>query len=74
MKAPRILSVSEIQSLLSALDVRERTLVLLDVCTGIRARMSSPHSIRPPHNARHFANSPSIGPINLVMVLTARGG
>jgi integrase len=36
MKAPRILSVSEIQSLLSALDVRERTLVLLDVCTGLR--------------------------------------
>jgi len=36
MKAPRILSASEIQSLLAALDVRERTLVLLDVCTGLR--------------------------------------
>jgi integrase len=36
LKAPRILSISEIQSLLSALDVRERTLVLLDVCTGLR--------------------------------------
>jgi integrase len=36
MKTPRVLSVSELQSLLSALAVRERTLVLLDVCTGLR--------------------------------------
>ncbi len=35
-KTPVVLSASEIQSLLSALDVRERTLVLLDVCTGLR--------------------------------------
>jgi integrase len=36
IKTPRVLSVSELQSLLSALDVRERTLVLLDVGTGLR--------------------------------------
>jgi integrase len=35
-KIPNVLSVSELQALLSALDVRERTLVLLDVCTGLR--------------------------------------
>jgi integrase len=35
-KAPTVLSPSELQALLSALDVRERTLVLLDVCTGLR--------------------------------------
>jgi hypothetical protein len=35
-KAPTVLSSSELQSLLSALDVRERTLMLLDVCTGLR--------------------------------------
>jgi integrase len=35
-KAPAVLSPSEIQSLLPALDVREQTLVLLDVCTGLR--------------------------------------
>lgn len=35
-KTPRVLSVSELQALVSALDVRERTLVLLDVCTGLR--------------------------------------
>jgi integrase len=35
-KTPTVLSTSEIQSLLSALNVRERTLVLLDVCTGLR--------------------------------------
>jgi integrase len=35
-KIPTVLSASEIQSLLSALGIRERTLVLLDVCTGLR--------------------------------------
>jgi integrase len=36
-KAPTVLSVSEIKSLLPALGLRERTtLVLLDACTGLR--------------------------------------
>jgi integrase len=35
-KAPTVLAASEIQSLLATLDAREQTLVLLDVCTGLR--------------------------------------
>jgi integrase len=35
-KAPTVLSVSEIKSLLPALGLREQTLVLLDACTGLR--------------------------------------
>ena len=35
-KAPTVLSVSEIKALLPALGLRERTLVLLDACTGLR--------------------------------------
>jgi integrase len=35
-KIPAVLEIEEVQSLLSALDVRERTMVLLDVVTGLR--------------------------------------
>jgi integrase len=34
IQTPAVLSVSEIKSLLPALGLRERTLVLLDACTG----------------------------------------
>ena len=34
---PAVLEIEEVQSLLSALDARERTMVLLDVVTGLRA-------------------------------------
>jgi integrase len=36
-KIPAVLEIKEVQSLLGALDVRERTMVLLDVVTGLRA-------------------------------------
>ena len=36
-KIPAVLEIAEVQSLLSALDIRERTMVLLDVVTGLRA-------------------------------------
>jgi integrase len=36
-KIPAVLEIEEVQSLLGALDVRERTMVLLDVVTGLRA-------------------------------------
>jgi integrase len=36
-KIPAVLEVEEVQSLLGALEVRERTMVLLDVVTGLRA-------------------------------------
>ena len=36
-KIPAVLEFAEVQSLLGALDVRERTMVLLDVVTGLRA-------------------------------------
>src|ERR1700692_2305016 len=36
-KIPAVLEIAEVQSLLGALDVRERTMVLLDVVTGLRA-------------------------------------
>jgi site-specific recombinase XerD len=35
-KIPVVLSVDEVQQLLEALPLRERTLVLLDVATGLR--------------------------------------
>jgi integrase len=36
-KIPAVLEIEEVQLLLGALDVRERTMVLLDVVTGLRA-------------------------------------
>lgn len=36
-KIPVVLEIGEVQSLLGALDLRERTMVLLDVVTGLRA-------------------------------------
>ena len=36
-KIPAVLEIAEVRSLLSALDIRERTMVLLDVVTGLRA-------------------------------------
>jgi integrase len=36
-KIPAVLEVEEVRSLLGALDLRERTMVLLDVVTGLRA-------------------------------------
>jgi len=36
-KIPAVLEVEEVKSLLGALDLRERTMVLLDVVTGLRA-------------------------------------
>jgi integrase len=36
-KIPAVLEIEEVKSLLGALDVRERTMVLLDVVTGLRA-------------------------------------
>ena len=36
-KIPAVLEIEEVQVLLGALDVRERTMVLLDVVTGLRA-------------------------------------
>ncbi|MGC1295218.1 MAG: site-specific integrase [Alloacidobacterium sp.] len=36
-KIPPVLEIEEVKSLLSALDLRERTMVLLDVVTGLRA-------------------------------------
>jgi integrase len=36
-KISAVLEIAEVQSLLSALDIRERTMVLLDVVTGLRA-------------------------------------
>jgi integrase len=36
-KIPAVLEIEEVQILLGALDVRERTMVLLDVVTGLRA-------------------------------------
>jgi integrase len=36
-KIPAVLEIEEVQMLLGALDVRERTMVLLDVVTGLRA-------------------------------------
>ncbi len=36
-KIPAVLEIDEVKSLLSALDLRERTMVLLDVVTGLRA-------------------------------------
>ena len=36
-KIPAVLEIGEVQSLLGALDLRERTMVLLDVVTGLRA-------------------------------------
>ena len=36
-KIPAVLEIKEVQVLLGALDVRERTMVLLDVVTGLRA-------------------------------------
>ena len=36
-KIPAVLEIEEVQSLLGALDVRECTMVLLDVVTGLRA-------------------------------------
>jgi len=36
-KIPAVLEVEEVKSLLGALDLRERTMVLLDVITGLRA-------------------------------------
>jgi integrase len=36
-KIPAVLEAEEVQSLLSALAIRERTMVLLDVVTGLRA-------------------------------------
>ena len=36
-KIPAVLEIKEVQLLLDALDVRERTMVLLDVVTGLRA-------------------------------------
>ncbi len=36
-KIPAVLEIEEVQSLLKALDIRERTMVLLDVVTGLRA-------------------------------------
>src|ERR1700693_4370222 len=36
-KIPAVLEIEEVKSLLGALDLRERTMVLLDVVTGLRA-------------------------------------
>jgi integrase len=36
-KIPAVLEIEEVQLLLGALDIRERTMVLLDVVTGLRA-------------------------------------
>ena len=36
-KIPAVLEIEEVKSLLGALEVRERTMVLLDVVTGLRA-------------------------------------
>ena len=36
-KIPAVLEIEEVKSLLGALDIRERTMVLLDVVTGLRA-------------------------------------
>ena len=36
-KIPAVLEIAEVQSLLGVLDVRERTMVMLDVVTGLRA-------------------------------------
>ena len=36
-KIPAVLEIAEVQSLLGVLDIRERTMVLLDVVTGLRA-------------------------------------
>jgi integrase len=36
-KIPAVLEVEEVKLLLGALDLRERTMVLLDVVTGLRA-------------------------------------
>jgi integrase len=39
-KIPAVLEVEEVKSLLGALDLRERTMVLLDVVTGLRASVT----------------------------------